>query len=215
MSSVKLKKKLKSLSESTSENHIIRLHRAISWMKCAEEQEDNIDLQFLSLWISYNSCYSIDDNLDTTFKERTQVNDFIYKLVNLDYEKRLYNLLWHKFSGPVRLLIANEYLFKPFWQYQRGNKVNWKQLHQKSIDDSKKFLSEQKTEELLKIVLDRLYVLRNQLMHGGATYKSKINRLQMIDACNMLKLIVPVVIDIMIEHHEEDWGKIYYPVIKK
>jgi len=215
MTSIKLKKKLKLSSESNSENHNIRLHRAISWMKCSEDQSDNLDLQFLSLWISYNSCYSIDDDLDSTFKERTQFNTFINKLVKLDHEKRFFNLLWHKFSGPVRLLIVNEYLFKPFWQYQRGNDVKWKNLHQKSIEDANKYLATEQTAELLKVVLDRLYVLRNQLIHGGATYKSKVNRMQLKDACNLLKLLVPVIIDIMIENHEEDWGRIYYPVIKK
>jgi hypothetical protein len=214
MSSVKLKKKLKLLSDNISENHNIRLHRAISWMKCSEDQSDNLDLQFLSLWISYNSCYSIDDNLDTYFKERTQFNDFINKLVELDGEKRFFTLLWHKFSGPVRLLIANEYLFKPFWQYQRGNVVNWEKLHLKSIEDANKYLAAEKTAELLKVVLDRLYVLRNQLIHGGSTYKSKVNRMQLQDACNLLKLLVPIIINIMIDNHKENWGKIYYPVIK-
>ena len=68
-------------------------------------------------------------------------------------------------------------------------------------------------DKLIEVLLDRLYTLRNQIMHGGATYKSKVNRAQVRDACNILKLFIPIIIDIMMEHWEEDWGEIYYPVV--
>jgi hypothetical protein len=51
------------------------------------------------------------------------------------------------------------------------------------------------------------------MMHGGATYKSKVNRAQVKDAVNILKLFIPIIIDIMIENRNEDWGEIYYPVV--
>ena len=40
-----LKKKLKALIVSIDESDVIRLHRAISWVKCAEDQENNTDLK--------------------------------------------------------------------------------------------------------------------------------------------------------------------------
>jgi hypothetical protein len=67
--------------------------------------------------------------------------------------------------------------------------------------------------KLIEVVLDRLYMLRNQLMHGGATYKSKVNRAQVRDACNILKLFIPIIIEIIMENKNEDWGEIYYPVV--
>lgn len=213
MSYIKLKKKLKPLSADLPETHCIRLHRALSWLKCAEENKDNLDLQFITLWISYNSCYAIDENLDNLTPERQQSNDFVTKLVAHDIEKRFFNLLWNTFSGPVRLLIENEYVFKPFWDFQRDQIKDWKRLHTKAINNAQKYLSEQNVPKLLELVLDRLYTLRNQLLHGGATYKSKLNRSQVKDACSILRLLVPIIIDIMIENGKEDWGKVYYPVI--
>ena len=50
-------------------------------------------------------------------------------------------------------------------------------------------------------------------MHGGATYKSKVNRAQVRDAGNILKMIIPIIIDIMIKNRNENWGEIYYPVV--
>jgi hypothetical protein len=199
MSSSDLKRKLKQ-NKVMPENLTVRLHRAISWLKCAEENTTNHDLQFLSLWISYNACYAIDEKSENELTERKQFNEFISKLVSYDHEKRFCNLLWQKFSGPVRLIIDNQFIYKPFWDAQRGENVNWKKLFYKSNEDANRYLSKNEVAKLIEVVLDRLYMLRNQLMHGGATYKSKVNRTQVRDACNILKLLIPIIIDIMIYH---------------
>lgn len=215
MNYLKLKKKLKLLSAELPETHCIRLHRALSWLKCAEEHKDNLDLQFITLWIAYNSCYAIDENQESLTPEREQSNDFVSKLVKHDLDNRFFDLLWNAFSGPVRLLIENKYVFKPFWEFQRKQVKDWKKLHYKSINDAHKYLSGQQVPQLLELVLDRLYTLRNQLVHGGATYQSKLNRSQVKDACSILKLLVPIIIDIMIQNGKEDWGRVHYPVISQ
>jgi hypothetical protein len=111
------------------------------------------------------------------------------------------------------MLIENQFVYKPFWEYQRGEIKDWKKQHEKSVTDSMKFLSVKNVEGLLEVVLDRLYTLRNQLMHGGSTFKSDVNRSQVKDGNNMLKLLVPIVIEIMLINKDEDWGDIYYPVV--
>lgn len=213
MTAAELKRQHKSLG-TIPEILAIRLHRAISWLKCAEENEKNTDLQFMSLWISFNACYAVEGRADATLTEREMFVDFIQKLVACDTEGHFFQMLWKKFSGPVRLLIENEFVYKPFWEFQRGQTKEWKKLHQRSIEESKQYLSVGNVEGLLEVVLDRLYVLRNQLLHGGATYKSKINRSQLRDGCNMLKLMVPLTISLMLNNEQVDWGKIHYPVVE-
>jgi hypothetical protein len=66
---------------------------------------------------------------------------------------------------------------------------------------------------LLEILLDRLYILRNQLMHGGATYKSKLNRRSVKDGCRILEMLIPIIIEIIMENPEEDWGRLLFPVV--
>ncbi len=210
-----LKLKLKKIQGNVSEDIAIRLHRSISWLNCAEQSKGNGDIQFISLWISFNACYAINVSKEELLSEKENFREFIQKLVNYDVEKRFYQLLWNKFSGTIRVLIENKYVFKPFWDYQRGESINWKLLHEKSIADSLKYLSNQKVTNLLEQVLDRLYTLRNQLIHGGATYKSKVNREQVKQGCNMLQLLIPIIIDILMENAQEDWGEIYYPVINE
>lgn len=212
MTSATLKRKLKSRNE-LPEMLAIRLHRAISWLKCAEENEKNSDLHFIGLWVSFNACYAIEDRMEAALTERALFSEFVQKLVECDMEGKFFHLLWNTFSGPVRVLIENEYVFKPFWDFQRGQIKDWKKIHQRSIDESRNFLAVGNVAGLLENVLDRLYVLRNQLLHGGATYKSKVNRSQLRDGCNMLRLLVPLTIELMMDHGELDWGKVHYPVV--
>ena len=72
-----LKQKLKTIADKNDENDNIRLHRAISWLKCAEEHSDNIDLKFITLWISFNACYADNDNHNISLTEKTRFKEFL------------------------------------------------------------------------------------------------------------------------------------------
>jgi len=213
MQSSTLKKKLKSKTN-LPEPLTIRLHRAISWLKCAEENQKDLDQCFLAQWIAFNACYAMDLHTENQKTEREKFRHFITTLVLHDEEKRVFNLLWEKFSGPIRLLIENQYVYKTFWDYHRGEANEWEMTFRKSIADANHALAAQHVPALLEIVLDRLYVLRNQLMHGGATYKSSKNRSQLTDGSNIIGWLIPIIIDIMMNNPEEDWGEILYPVIE-
>ncbi len=207
-------RKLKAAQGQLTEVHTIRLHRAISWIKAAEEQEKNQDLRLICLWVAANSLYAMDEARFEAMAERERFADFVDRLVALDTEERLYSLLWNKFSGPVRMLVENKYVYSPFWDFQRGEARDWERGFERSISDANQALSKKNVNYLLRIVLDRLYVLRNQLIHGGATYKSKINRSQVRDGGNLLSMLLPVIVEILMFHPEEEWGKVYYPPVK-
>jgi hypothetical protein len=55
-------------------------------------------------------------------------------------------------------------------------------------------------------------VLRNQIVHGSATWKSSANREQVQDAAQVMRTIVPLMIDIMMDDPDQDWGEPLYPV---
>jgi len=65
----------------------------------------------------------------------------------------------------------------------------------------------------LDIVLSRVYTLRNQLLHGGSTWNSRVNRNQMSDCAKFMECLVPVVIEIMMDNAGEIWGEPCYPVV--
>ena len=211
MNPAQLTRKLKTYT--LPETLTIRIHRAISWLKSAEKQEENLDLKCISLWVSFNACYAVDLNGISSKPEKAKLRDFTSSLVEFD-RTRLYNLFWEKYSGPVKVLIENKFVFEKFWEYNRGEANDYLPAFNKSIASATNCLSKQNIEGLIEIVLERLYTLRNQLIHGGATYNSKLNRTQLRDACNIMQLLVPIIIDIMLENGEHDWGEIAYPVVK-
>ena len=58
--------------------------------------------------------------------------------------------------------------------------------------------------------MDRLYTLRYQLVHGGATWNGKLNRDQLRDACGILAHLLPLVVQFMMFHGHEVWGDAAY-----
>lgn len=70
---------------------------------------------------------------------------------------------------------------------------------------------------MLSVIFNLLYTLRNQIIHGGATYGSKANRSQLKDTRNILEMIVPTIVEIMLEHPDKfnGWGKPFYPYVRE
>ena len=128
-------------------------------------------------------------------------------------DNKIYHCLWHQYSGPVKALLKNPFVFAPFWVSQRAGNDDWRKAFDESSVAALNCLSRKKVPELLTIVLDRLFVLHNQVVRGGATYKSRVNREQVIDGANLLQTLVPVFVDIMLEARHQDWGELAYPVV--
>lgn len=61
---------------------------------------------------------------------------------------------------------------------------------------------------MLMVIFERLYALRNQIVHSGVTYQSRLNREQLSDGCQILQAILPVV-EIMLGSTEADWDNTF------
>ena len=212
MTAQELKERLRETRENMNKCHATRLHRAVSWLIGAERYKDDHDVAFITKWISFNSCYSVLNEAEQ-LSERRSFQRFVEQVVALDTEQRIYNSLWLNFSSFVRGLLNNQYVFSPYWDSINNNDENWKESFQRSESVVHSALANQDVALLLSVVMDRLYVLRNQLMHGGATYQSGVNRDQVRDGANLLGELLPIIITIMMEYPEVEWGEIYYPVV--
>jgi hypothetical protein len=80
-------------------------------------------------------------------------------------------ILWEQFSGSIRLLLDNRYIYQDFWNYRNGKltETAWQRNFADANKAARTALAQRDTATVLSIVLSRLYTLRNQLMHGGAT----------------------------------------------
>lgn len=123
--------------------------------------------------------------------------------------------MFEQYSGPVRILIENPYVFEPFWRALRthDSSERWKEQFETSQRAALRSVMGQDTLVVLSIIFDRLYVLRNQLVHGGATWNGRFNRSQIRDGATLLHVLVPIMIELLIDHPELDLGEIMYPVL--
>ena len=213
MQYTQLKHKQRELRETFPEGLALRVHRALSWLN-KSEQCDDLDSQFIFLWVSFNAAYAQDTEC-LNLKETQAFTQFLKKLNSLDKNKHIYNLLWNEFPNSIRVLLNNKFVFQPFWQFHNGQITE--QEFKDKLSEAKKSanaaLAHNETAKLTSIVLQRLYTLRNQLMHGGATWNSSANREQLKDAVQFLSQLVPFIIDLMMDNSNELWGDAYYPLI--
>ncbi len=211
-----LKAKQRAIRDGFPETMGLRAHRAISWIGRAEACSDDDDARFIFLWIAFNAAYADEREFQSVAPgERAAFADYFERLVTLDSEKRIYNAIWRRFSGPIKMLLDNRYVFNPFWQHHNGigGFEDWEEKFRTASRTFAQAFQAGDTAKVLSFVFDRLYVLRNQLVHGGSTWNSGVNRAQVRDGAAILAFLMPVFVDLMMDHPEKDWGKPFYPVI--
>jgi hypothetical protein len=200
------------------ENLSLRVHRALSWLQRAEQLavEDDPDGQFIFLWIAFNAAYATEMDPKYRLPQQDTFQAFLQKLVELEGSRnRFGDLLWKEFSGSIRVLLANPYVFQDFWNAHNGTlpREEWKPKFEAANRAAQVALVKHDTVTVLGIVLARIYTLRNQLIHGGATWKSGVNREQLRDCVNFMGKLVPLVIEVMMDHPDTLWGDACYPVL--
>ena len=180
-----------------------------------EQERDDLDAQFVFLWIAFNAAYANEIHNRSLVTEQKLFSGFIAKLDDLDDDKLLHEIVWSEFSGSIRVLFDNQYIFQPFWDYHHGRiqEDEWVNRFHNDKLFAKRALGRGDTAMVLTVLLGRLYTLRNQIVHGGATWNSKLNRDQIRDASLIMTRVVPAVIHIMIEHPDTLWGDACYPAI--
>lgn len=196
------------------DNLSLRVHRALSWLDRAEQEADP-DGRFIFLWIAFNAAYATEIDDRQGLNEQTTFNGFLQKPCGLDTQNCLGELVWNAYPGAIRVLLDNPYVFRCFWEYHKGNLAedHWKRSFERAKRAANAALTKQNTPTVLAIVFSRIYILRNQIIHGGATWNSSVNRDQMRDCLAILADLVPVVIEIMMDNPSALWGPASYPVV--
>ena len=210
-----LKEKQRSLRDGFSDSLGLRVHRSISWLRRAAQEHDDPDAAFVFLWIAFNSAYSQDIGIAYHVSEKGRFKSFLSTLLSFDQEDRIYHLVWTRFPHEIRLVLENQYVFGPFWNHQNGLEGydDWLDKLDASVKKAKVALSAKDTERVLNELFDRLYVLRNQIIHGGSTWAGAVNRAQVRDGSEILGSLIPVFVDLMMENPQHSWKDPIYPVI--
>lgn len=211
-----LKTRQRAIRHTFPESLGLRVHRALSWLHRAEQESDDHDARFIFLWIAFNAAYAQEFPQRRDFSETRLLLTFLDRLIDVDRENLLYDLVWRRYPTSIRLLIDNRYVYQPYWDHVNGyiSEAEWQRRFDRSRASARRALGEMRTKKLFAGTFERLYVLRNQVMHGGATWDSGVNRDQIRDGANILGDVVPIVIHLMMENAHGVWGEACYPVVE-
>lgn len=209
-----LKARHRAEREHYATNLSLRVHRALSWLNKAEQSDDD-DARFTFLWIAFNAAYAQEYDQHQSYGERSRYEGFLTKLIELDGDEMLSRIVWDNYAGPIRVILDNEFILQAYWDFHAGRiqEQEWLDAKAKSKSVANQALGHNNTSLVLAVLFTRLYTLRNQIIHGGATFSSSANRKQLRDCTNILEKIVPVVIELMMNGKSQLWGDPVYPLI--
>jgi len=189
----------------------IRFHRACSWIAPVEQNAANEDhdLGLISLWIAFNSLYGQWDQQKREPKpDRESSRKFIDRILELDHDEVVANAL-KEHKRLVMSLLEDEYLSGYFWQEPSAKRAG---QSKKAMYDARTWYMERRWVLILDRLLERVYLMRCQLVHGAATYGGKLNRTSLRRCVMMMQRLLPAFLLVLADHGaDEDWGPMCYP----
>ena len=146
----------------------LRMRRALSWLARAEKETDDDDATFIFYWIAFNAAYARARSSEFQRRERNLFDDYFEQILRLDSEYTIHDAIQARFSELVEPLLNNEFVFQPYWNEREGQYYgDWQKPFYRSRRNVERAFDRADTLVILNNLFDRLYVLRNQLLHGG------------------------------------------------
>lgn len=192
----------------------IRFHRACSWLDEAEhfDASSHVDHRLIFQWTAFNALYGQWDVLrHESLADRESWQEFLKRMLDLDAAGHLIALL-QEHRGLALTILGNAYLNRYFWQAPNGEQAG--KTGRGGRRKAESWYAQKDWGIILGNTVDRIYLLRCQLVHGAATLRSQLNRTALKHSSTMLGLLLPTFLRIWVEHGaDEDWGVMCYPPV--
>ena len=193
----------------------LRIHRALSWAEKGLEASEDQDAACIFYWIAFNAMYA---RKTEEYSERQEQNDFqqfLRRVGNLDSKREVTGVLRDCWEDAKHGLIDNRYVYKGFWTVggAGAGDPRWKKGFDEEIKQVEAGVRNDDYLPGLRVLFDRLYVLRNQLQHGAATPGSSVNRQQVEAGAAVMARLIPTFIGVIIDNPNADWGRPYFPPV--
>ena len=194
----------------------MRTYRAISWLECAEAREHDAHATFVFLWISFNAAYgskAFDDENDGHRRpplERRRIDAFFERLVSADSEGALTAASQEARDDILTLLNSKQI----YWRHVRNQEGyrdhgDWHRHFRQENAAAEHALQEGSGRndpvDALRTAFERLSTLRNLLLHGQISWRSRIADPLLVPAARLLGAVVPAFVRLMINHRDSDW----------
>ena len=209
-------------NDSRPADYTVRLCRVETWLRRAEAAlvADDADVAFVLYWIAFNAAYARDvsPRIPDTL---TAIRRYFKDLLDVDHRNAIRDAIWNDCNNQIHSVVDIEYLYRPYWDHANAEPdetVEWKSGFNNDrslVRDALRTNRYDHIRKVLRIVFDRLYILRNQLVHGGAQFESHYNRDSVFDGARIMASLVPVFLDLMRASHGMDWGQPHFrPALK-
>lgn len=182
-------------------------------MQRAEDAfKEDSDLALLSHWIAFNALYGQwSAERKETLPDNASWKGFIERIHKIDNEGTIEEVL----SSNKRLVMKifeDEYLSRFFWADPSEKRAGQsKQI----MYDSQTWFLQRKWLLIMDRLLERIYLLRCQLVHGAATYNSSLNRIAIRHCYLALDHLLRAILQVWIKWGvDEDWGVLCYPPLR-
>lgn len=189
----------------------VRFHRACSWLQrsLAAWEQDDYDAALVFAWTCLNALYGRWDRAtNQPEKDRDGYDRFFDRLRQIDHGDRLVSVLQEE-KPLVLSIVEDAYLNRHFWNdpdSDRGRRPDRVAFKVRSA------YYEGAWTQVLAAVLDRIYLLRCQVVHGAATSGSRLNRDGLRRCARLLHLLSQAALEVFIDGGVgEDWGELCYP----
>ncbi len=211
------------IMEQIRKDNETRLRRAGAWIEKAEKAEFATDdtSRFIFYWIAFNAQYSRDDN---EVSEWCMRNKFLETIFSKDKDFSLVDIINDNQDALKRIFeLPQTYWY--FWKEPEPeekieNIEQWKKHFEKPstlpfIYPSKKGFNLSQIEFTLRLIFERLSVVRNQIFHGSHSGNEHSHGYTQVEkGAELLSKFVPCffhIMDISIgKNPDENWGAVRY-----
>ena len=187
------------IHDKQSDHNVHRMRRAKSWL-AQSEKADFAEEKFICLWIAFNAAYgdeptNRDEDDGETKGETKRFTKFLKDIIERDERKEgeIRDILWKAYSTEpkkiIQYLLENQCVFGLFWQWARDDPKgkDWRTQFDCENDKVGNALEAGNVPKVFGAVFKRLYQLRNQVFHGGVTFKTGYGRSQLEDGARSWK----------------------------
>jgi hypothetical protein len=197
---------------------IDRLQRADSWIQAAQEvSQDRMHEAFIFLYIAFNCMYGRRKYEGDESQIGEDLDAFFAKLLvmhrrNMQQGGSILKEALASCRQDGAILIRDRFLVNNYW---RGNQpaATLQAKLNREAGGALEALDDGDYRDFLAPLFRRISVLRNQIMHGCATYGPRSHgRASLEKAIRVLKVLVPAFYKLMRQYgHELTWDPIPYP----
>ncbi len=169
----------------------------------------DLDLAILSQWTAFNSLYGQwDEEVRAPVADHVCWQRFIDRMLTLDQGNHVVDALIDN-KPLVMSIFDDEYLSRYFWQEPTDKRAG---QARKTKYDARTWYLDGNWTLILDRLIERIYLLRCQLVHGAATFNSRLNRTATRRCLQMLEHLLGAFLLVWIHYGaDEDWGIMCYP----